>query len=158
GLLALSAGAAGPLANAAAALLAGAMCLATLACAVSLPAVAPASDPARSDLGRLDFVLATGLGALAWFLMTALMGSTPLLMVECGVGGARVATPIAWHILAMYLPAVVAGLAVEVVGGVLLCLLGVTLITFATSLIVYQTSLVGFSGVLIGAGCGWSLA
>jgi hypothetical protein len=158
GLLALIAGAAGPFAGAVAAFVAGASSLATLACAMGLPAAAPVIYPARSDLVRGDFVLATGLGALAWFLMTALMGSAPLLMVDCGIGGANVATPIAGHILAMYFPALVAGLAIDMLGGALLCLLGVALISVAAGLTVYQHSLAGFSVVLIGAGCGWSLA
>jgi MFS family permease len=157
-LLALTQRAAGPFAPAGAALLAGLASLATLVCAVSLPAATSNIAPVSGSGNRSDFIMATAFGAFAWFLMTAVMGSAPVLMIGCGVAAAAAATPIAWHVLAMYLPAALATIAIETVGGVGLCLIGVTLISFAAGLMLLQGSVLGFTVALIGAGCGWSLA
>jgi MFS family permease len=158
-LIALTEGKAGPLAPAADVFLAGVASLATLACSISLPEVP--LEPTRivvAPISHRDFVLATACGALAWFVMTALMGSAPILMIGCGMAAAAASTPIAWHLLAMYLPAAVATSAIEGIGGARLCLIGLVIAGIGATLAFTQTALWGFSLALIAAGCGWSLA
>jgi MFS family permease len=149
----------GPLAAAAIVFLAGLASLATLAYAVRLPEV-PTEQIRRPPLKirRRDLVFATACGALAWFVMTALMGSAPILMVGCGVAAAAASTPIAWHVLAMYLPAALATPAIESIGGVRLCLVGLVITGVGAALVFTRATLLGFSLALIVAGCGWSLA
>jgi hypothetical protein len=158
-LIAVAQRMAGPVAPAAALLLAGLASLGTLACAVSLPEIAPvAVTSTRIVVRRKDFALATAGGALAWFLMTALMGSAPVMMIGCGVAASAASTPIAWHVLAMYLPAAFATFVIDSFGGRKLCLLGVALTGLGAGLVLLQSTIFGFTIALITAGCGWSLA
>jgi len=157
-LIAVAQWEAGALAAAATILLAGLASLATLFFAISLPEmpVAPTTAAATRIRGR-DFILATAGGALAWFAMTALMGSAPILMVGCGMAAAAASTPIAWHVLAMYLPAALATSAVAAVGGARLSLIGLVITGIGAVLLLTQSALWGVSLALILAGCGWSL-
>jgi hypothetical protein len=150
-------GRAGPLAPAALVLMAGAACLANLAAAVSLPGPPWLS---REPAGPADWrhgLPATLLAAMAWFAMTAVMGSAPLLMRGCGMGLASSAMPIAWHVLAMYLPAALAAPYVERVGGLNLALAGAGLILLGAGLLAKASVLAFFTLALILAGSGWSL-
>jgi MFS family permease len=158
-LIALADWEAGPLAPAATVFLAGLVSLATLACAISLPEV-PVEQmiQAPTKARRQDLVLATACGGLAWFVMTALMGSAPILMVGCGMAAAAASTPIAWHVLAMYLPAALATSVIERIGGVRLCLIGLVITGVGAALVLTRGTLLGFSLALIVAGCGWSFA
>lgn len=102
-------------------------------------------------------VLPTLIGALAWFLMTALMGATPIAMVGCGLSGA-VSGVVAWHVIAMYAPSLVlavfpAGLRPTwIVGGGCLAL-ACAILAFGLSSNVTAFSI---SAALLGVG--WSLA
>ncbi|MBZ6075353.1 hypothetical protein [Microvirga puerhi] len=102
-----------------------------------------------------SLLVPTLLGALAWFLMTALMGATPIAMVGCGLS---VAVPgvIAWHVIAMYAPSLILAArphtrpATVTAGGCLILASGV--FTFVSS---GTTAAFSVSAVLIGVG--WSL-
>jgi len=101
-------------------------------------------------------LLPTLIGAAAWFLMTALMGATPIAMVGCGLTSA-VSGVVAWHVVAMYAPSLVlAGMpAIRpswfVCGGGLALAAGTLVFTVSSS--AAQFSL---SAALVGIG--WSLA
>lgn len=106
--------------------------------------------------GWRRILIPTAIGALAWFVMTGLMGATPIAMVGCGLSGA-VAGTVAWHIMAMYAPSLALALlpgaarpVPMVLGGSLLLALGV--IVFALS-----RQVEGFSASAALLGIGWSL-
>jgi MFS family permease len=149
---------AGPLAPAALVVVAGAACLANLTVAITLPSLpALARERAPVPIDWRQGLPATLLAALAWFAMTAMMGSAPMLMLGCGIGLAGTAVPIAWHVLAMYLPAALAAPYVERCGGLNLALAGAGLILIAAGLLAQASAPAGFTLALILAGCGWSL-
>ncbi len=149
---------AGPLAPAALVAVAGAACLANLAVAITLPCL-PVLTMGRAarPIDWRQGLPATLLAALAWFAMTAMMGSAPMLMRGCGIGLAGTAAPIAWHVLAMYLPAALAAPYVERCGELNLALAGAGLILFAAGLLAQASVLGFFTLALILAGFGWSL-
>jgi hypothetical protein len=156
-LTALVQGHAGVLAPAALILMAGAACLANLALAVRLPGLPSHTLEAATPSTWRHGLPATLLAAMAWFVMTAMMGSAPLLMRGCGVGFAASAVPIAWHVLAMYLPAVLAAPAVERLGGLTIALAGASLILLGAGLLAKASVLALFTLALVLAGSGWSL-
>lgn len=98
----------------------------------------------------------TLIGAAGWFVMTALMGATPVAMVGCGLSEAVPGT-IAWHVIAMYAPSLaLAGLPaairprwITLGGSALLAVAGATF-AFAGTTAVFSLS-AAFLGI------GWSL-
>lgn len=104
-----------------------------------------------------DIVRPSLIGALAWFVMTALMGATPIAMVGCGLSEAVPGT-IAWHVIAMYAPSLaLAGLS-SAIRPVWLTLAGCVLLAGAVTAFMVSASTAGFtlSAALLGGG--WSLA
>lgn len=127
-----------------------------LAAAVARPAF-----PARvmpEDLGheRASVLWPTLMGVTAWFGMSALMVATPLAMAACGIAPGTIFGAVAWHVVAMYAPAVLllgsvlqsryraipVGMACLAVAGVLQAVSGTT---------------APFTVGLVLAGAGWSL-
>ncbi|AWM86585.1 hypothetical protein [Microvirga sp. 17 mud 1-3] len=104
-----------------------------------------------------EILLPTSIGAAAWFLMTALMGATPIAMVGCGLTSA-VSGVVAWHVVAMYAPSLaLAGMPAAIRPSWIVCGGGLALtagaLVFAVSSSAAQFSL---SAALVGIG--WSLA
>ncbi|RDI61191.1 hypothetical protein [Microvirga subterranea] len=134
--------------------------LLTLACTAALPyrrlrqrLLSEHSAPLRWQW----LALPTGISALAWFLMTGLMGATPIAMVGCGLSEA-VPETIAWHIMAMYAPSLVLACAPTVirpahVAATAALLLGIAVLAFTMS-----SGVLGFSVATVLLGTGWSLA
>lgn len=157
-LLGLAQGAAGPLAPAAALLLAGAAQIVLLALCLTLPgkSIAAARTPQATKMDGI-YLWATLAGALAWLGMALMMAGSPGLMAGCGIGLAGRSEVISWHILAMYAPAAILGLLLPNPRGEIFCALGIALLAGAIAVVAKLTSFLDFGLVLIAAGSGWSL-
>ncbi len=158
-LLGLAQGAAGPLAPAAALLLAGLTQIVLLALCFTLPgkSLAAARAPQVTKIEG-TYLWATLAGALAWLGMALMMAGSPGLMAGCGIGLAGRSEVISWHILAMYAPAAILGLLLPNPRGEIFCALGIVLLAGAIAVVAKLTSFLDFGLVLIAAGSGWSLA
>lgn len=149
----------GPLTPAIVLIAAGLAQLCVLTLAVALPNGIEVADQAQSWSTDLrGFIAVSGAAALAWFGMTLLMASAPLMMAGCGLGLGAASSAISWHVLAMYAPAAVIGATgwrvpeiPSVFAGLALLMLG-----FITAHV--QSTESGFDIALIVSGCGWSLA
>ena len=88
------------------------------AAALLLPAAAdePAAAPGSSLLARGDWLRSTAVAAAAWFGMMAVMAFAPIGLAGCGVGFSATVGAVAWHLVAMYAPALALGLSVERLG------------------------------------------
>lgn len=132
----------------------------TLACTAALPyrrLRRQTSIERISPLRWQSLALPTGISAVAWFLMTGLMGATPIAMVGCGLTDA-VPETVAWHIMAMYAPSLALASAPTVIRPphivtAAALLLGIAVLAFALS-----SRAFGFSVATILLGIGWSLA
>ncbi|MGB8277915.1 MAG: MFS transporter [Methylovirgula sp.] len=157
-LLSVAQSTAGPLAPAAALLLAGAAQIVLLALCLALPGKSIAAARAPQAI-RIDgiYLWATLAGALAWLGMALMMAGSPGLMAGCGIGLAGRSEVISWHILAMYAPAAILGLLLPNPRGEIFCALGVVLLAGAIAVLTKLTSFLDFGLVLIVAGSGWSL-
>lgn len=132
----------------------------TLACTAALPYRRLRRQTSIERISRLrwqSLALPTGISAVAWFLMTGLMGATPIAMVGCGLTDA-VPETVAWHIMAMYAPSLALASAPTVIRPphivtAAALLLGIAVLAFALS-----SRAFGFSVATILLGIGWSLA
>jgi hypothetical protein len=79
-------------------------------------ATPPPATPYRQLLLARDFVVASLCCAGAFAAMAAMMGATPLEIVGSGLGADVATKSVEAHVLAMYLPALVAGDVVRVLG------------------------------------------
>lgn len=103
GAVELGEGVAGPFLGAGVALVAAGAHVLAVALALLLR-----SAPARSDedAGAAPLpLLPTALTAVAWFAMTAAMAAGPIGLAGCGLGLGAVSGRVAWHLVAMQLPA-----------------------------------------------------
>lgn len=95
-------------------------------------------------------------GALGWFVMTALMGATPIAMVGCGLGEA-VSGAIAWHVIAMYAPSLALAGLPKTIRPIWVALVGCLLIALAGGAFLLSASAAGFTLSTAFLGIGWSL-
>ncbi|WP_112664004.1 hypothetical protein [Microvirga flavescens] len=116
-----------------------------------------ATEEAKGVEGWRAIVLPTIIGAVAWFLMTGLMGATPIAMVGCGLSDA-VSGTIAWHVMAMYAPSLVLFALRSVVKPVAIVTVGMLLLAVAVVIFALSSKVAGFSASAILLGIGWSLA
>lgn len=150
---------AGPFAPAMALALAGLVQVAVSALSLLQPGRSLAAPRLPRAPGLdMNFLLATAIGAAAWFGMTLLMAASPGLMKLCGIRAAGVSAAVSWHLLAMYIPAAVAGFALPALRSDWIAGFGLFLLIAAVLIIGLPASLIDFGLVLIVAGCGWSLA
>jgi len=98
------------------------------------------------------------IGAIAWFAMTAQMVATPSAMAACGIGVGAVMSAVAWHVIAMYAPAFVAGGLAKYTGPQALAIAGLVLIVIARFMVQYADGYAGFASSLIIVALGWSLS
>ena len=132
--------------------------LASIAIALILPEAAhPNSGIVSVRIAPSLFFTTALASALAWFVMTALMGATPALLAGCGYGAGAAAGLIAWHMLAMYLPAALIAPVAERIGQSRLTALGLTLLIAALGLAMFWQTLAPITTAMTMAGCGWSL-
>lgn len=104
--------------------------------------------------------VAIGCGMIASACMALLMHSSPLAMIDCGFGyGVKeVATPIQWHVVAMFGPSLFVGRLIDKCGPERIMLAGLTLIASASLVALTGVELAKFSIALALLGVGWNLA
>jgi MFS family permease len=95
-------------------------------------------------------------GALGWFVMTAVMGATPIAMVGCGLGEG-VSGTIAWHVIAMYAPSLALVSLPKAIRPLWIALCGCTLISAAAITFMLAATTVAFTLSTALLGIGWSL-
>ncbi len=123
------------------------------------PAVTPVvAGPAAPRLGWRDFAWPTAGGALAWFMMNAAMVSTPLAMAGCGIAASAITGAVAWHVVAMYAPAMFVGRLQAVIGFRGLVVAGLALCAVAAMLVAAADAYIAFTAAFVVLGIGWSLA
>jgi hypothetical protein len=136
--------------------------LGVLAAAVLLPAASPnitddVTDPAPASRAR-DLVLPTLLGALAWAAMASSMVAAPLGLATCGVTVGSISGIVAWHVVAMYAPALAAGMLAERIGTVRLAMTGAGIAIAAALAVHVSSEIFGLTIAFLGVGTGWSVA
>jgi MFS family permease len=159
-LLNLAQSQAGPIATSVLLLFVGGAQLVTIALALSLPEgrVSAAKEPASSATDIGAYLLATAAGAAAWFGMSWLMAASPSMMALCGIDRSTASGLIAWHIVAMYVPAALVGLRMKPLQGRSTAAIGLSLLFGSIIIASTLAAPLGFAGILVLAGCGWSLA
>lgn len=90
--------------------------------------------------------------------MTAQMVATPAAMAACGIPVGSVLNAVAWHVIAMYAPAFVAGAVAKLTGARTLALLGLAAIVVARYVSSQAAGYIGFTAGLILVAVGWSLS
>ena len=118
----------------------------------------PLRDAQRTDRGIRPLVAPTLIAGAAWFGMTVLMLRTPFAMVGCGIGSGGVMGAIAWHVVAMFVPAPFVVFLARKMGTGTVALAGLALILAASVLARTAATQTGFAGVLVLIAIGWSLA
>jgi MFS family permease len=95
--------------------------------------------------------------AMAWGLMTFAMGAAPLLLAQCGVDTAGISGFVAWHVAAMYAPALVMPALMRIVPPA--PVLAVALATLVASGLVMPVlaTPATISAALVVMGAGWSI-
>ena len=130
----------------------------SLAATSALPyrRIREASTEVKGLHGWRRIVLPTVIGALAWFVMTGLMGATPVAMVGCGLSGA-VAGTVAWHVMAMYGPSLALACLPGAARPVPMVLAGSGLLAAGVAIFALSRQAEGFSTAAACLGIGWSL-
>jgi hypothetical protein len=100
----------------------------------------------------------TGLAALAWFAMTAVMIGAPGAMAGCGISMEATNGAVAWHVVAMYAPALLVPTLAARLGATALAALGLGLIVMAKWLVTGADQYVSFLAALVVVAVGWSFA
>ncbi len=114
----------------------------------------PAARPAPPWRALMAPILVGGAG---WLAMTALMLSTPLAMAACGISFGGVSGAVAWHVAAMYAPALLAGPCLSRLGARGAAGSGIALIAAAAGSLGLAGTPAAFSVALGALGCGWGL-
>jgi MFS family permease len=132
--------------------------LAALGASLAVPAPAPARVlPARLAPPWRSLAAPTLVGGAGWLAMTALMLSTPLAMAACGISLGGVSGAVAWHVAAMYAPAILAVPCLRRLGARGAAGWGLALIAAAAAGLALAETTAAFSGALAALGCGWGL-
>ncbi|MEM9634002.1 MAG: MFS transporter [Pseudomonadota bacterium] len=99
------------------------------------------------------------LGSISAFgIMVYMMASAPLAMVACGITTVVVASVIQWHLVGMYVPAVVAGFITDKVGPEPTLIFGILIMIAGCLVSLIGTAEIHFYLCLFLIGVGWSLA
>jgi MFS family permease len=106
--------------------------------------------------GWRSIFIPTVVGTLGWFAMTALMGATPIAVIECAPSEAVVGA-VAWHVMAMYAPALALAVLPKAAHPVPLSAGGSLLLAAGAFAFALSNSVVGFSVSAALVGTGWSL-
>lgn len=100
----------------------------------------------------------TLIGALAWGAMTSAMAGAPLSLAGCGVGVPLISGIVAWHVVAMYAPALAGGVLARRIGATPLALLALALCLGAAVAVTQASEAVTISLAFLTVGAGWALA
>lgn len=118
-------------------------------------AAAGAAPPAV--LPWRGLIAPTLIGALGWGAMTSAMAGAPLALIGCGVGVPLVSGLVAWHVVAMYAPALAGGALAARLGVPGLALGGLALCLGAAVLVRVAPEAMGIGMAFLCVGAGWSL-
>ncbi len=121
---------------------------------------APAEESAivRPDPPAIArFVLGGAAQALAWGLMTFAMGAAPLLLAQCGVDTAGISGLVAWHVAAMYAPALVMPALMRVASPAAILAPALLAIVAAGVILPMLQTPATISAALVLMGAGWSI-
>ncbi|MDQ0511968.1 hypothetical protein [Ancylobacter amanitiformis] len=146
--------------------------LGTLVFAVSLPEArfshaewtveAMAQAAARAELPRpLAWRAMAGpllVGALAWGAMTSAMAGAPLALAGCGLGVPLISGVVAWHVVAMYAPALAGGVLARRLGTTPLAVLALAVCLSAAVAVRLLPDATTIGAAFLAVGAGWSLA
>ena len=156
--LALARDLAGPLSSAAALVFAGAAHLCASGLAFALPRTRGFGAHGAQAVAPSWFRSATAVGAFAWAGMALMMGLGPSLMAGCGIGLAETSGIVAWHVLAMYAPALPAGYVITRARAPLACVAGLGSILAGLTTAMLASTPAGFLIAMLLSGLGWSTA
>ncbi len=143
---------------------AGLASMAALGAALALP-IQSTRQPSREvipiaeakSLDTAAFVGVTLCAGASWFVMTLLMGASPSLLAGCGYGFGTASGLIAWHMLAMYLPASLLAPWSRKIAPLPLMATGLLLLAAALLCVKAWQGLVPITAALTLGGVGWSL-
>ncbi|HEY9214323.1 MAG TPA: MFS transporter [Ancylobacter sp.] len=112
----------------------------------------------RPALAWRELTMPTLLAGAAWMAMTSAMASAPLALAGCGIALPLISGFVAWHVVAMYAPALVGGALADRLGAQPLAWLGLLLAVSAAiaTRLVPDAASIGVAFLIVGAG--WSLA
>ncbi|MDQ0349518.1 hypothetical protein [Ancylobacter vacuolatus] len=126
---------------------------------LTVEAMAVAQPQERpAPLAWRALVLPTLIGALAWGAMTSAMAGAPLSLAGCGVGVPLISGVVAWHVVAMYAPALAGGALARWIGAAPLALLALALCIGAALMVAQANEAVTISLAFLAVGAGWALA
>jgi len=106
--------------------------------------------------GWRSILLPTLVGSLGWFVMTALMGATPIAVIGCAPSQAVVGA-VAWHVMAMYAPSLAFAVAPRAARPISLSAAGGALLAVGAMIFGLAGTLAGLSIAAALVGMGWSL-
>lgn len=112
----------------------------------------------RPALPWRELTMSTLLAGAAWMAMTSAMASAPLALAGCGIALPLISGFVAWHVVAMYAPALVGGALADRLGAQSLAWLGLVLTVGAAvaTRLAPDAASIGAAFLIVGAG--WSLA
>ncbi|MBS9476754.1 MFS transporter [Ancylobacter radicis] len=113
---------------------------------------------AHPALAWRALALPTLIGALAWGAMTSAMAGAPLALIGCGVSVPLVSGIVAWHVVAMYGPALAGGVLARRIGAPALAVGAVMLCAVAAALVRLLPDALSIGTAFLAVGAGWSLA
>lgn len=100
----------------------------------------------------------TLIGALAWAAMTSAMAGAPLSLAGCGVGVPLISGVVAWHVVAMYAPALAGGALARRIGAPPLALAALALCVGAAVVTGLAGDATAIALAFLAVGAGWALA
>jgi len=105
-----------------------------------------------------ELTVPTLLAGAVWMAMTSTMASAPLALAGCGIALPVISGFVAWHVVAMYAPALVCGALASRLGTQWLAALGLALALSAAiaTRLAPDAASIGVAFLIVGAG--WSLA
>ncbi|WP_428032700.1 MFS transporter [Ancylobacter sp.] len=118
----------------------------------------PAIDAPATPLAWRGLVLPTLLGALAWAAMTSAMAGAPLALAGCGLSVPLISGVVAWHVVAMYAPALAGGVLARWMGAAPLALLALALCIGASFAVTQAIDAAAIGVAFLAVGAGWALA
>jgi predicted MFS family arabinose efflux permease len=102
------------------------------------------------------FITAVGTGVVSYGLMSFVMTSAPIAMVECGHTVGEAALGIQWHVLAMFGPSFFTGKLIERFGAERVTATGLFLIAVGAVVALSGLAVINFWATLVLLGIGWN--
>jgi predicted MFS family arabinose efflux permease len=114
--------------------------------------------PLAEILRQPRFIVAVACGVASYGMMTMVMTSAPLAMIDCQHTVSEATLGIQWHILAMFAPSFVTGSLIARFGVERIVVLGLALILVSAFVALAGITLWHFWGALILLGVGWNFS